>query len=88
MTRLSPGPIVPAEGRFVAANERTEEEISSRIGAVGEAAGDIEAVVAAHFDDEAVIRQHAYAIWEAEGRPLGRDVDHWHRARSELGEIL
>ncbi len=28
------------------------------------------------------IAKRAYAIWEEEGRPHGRDYDHWHRAES------
>jgi hypothetical protein len=35
-----------------------------------------------HHQDR--IRERAYAIWEAEGRPLGRDFDHWERAMREL----
>jgi hypothetical protein len=27
----------------------------------------------------------AYEIWEREGRPTGRDQDHWCLAESELG---
>jgi len=30
------------------------------------------------------IEERAYALWESEGRPSGRDVDHWHRARCEI----
>ena len=30
------------------------------------------------------IRQRAYEIWEAEGRPDGRQTEHWQRARDEL----
>lgn len=33
---------------------------------------------------EAAIRERAYAIWEQEGRPDGREWDHWNRALSEL----
>ncbi|NEI69050.1 DUF2934 domain-containing protein [Rhizobium lusitanum] len=29
------------------------------------------------------IKKRAYAIWEEEGHPYGRDVDHWHRASGE-----
>jgi hypothetical protein len=29
---------------------------------------------------EARIRERAYQIWEEEGRPEGRDFDHWMRA--------
>jgi hypothetical protein len=30
------------------------------------------------------IRERAYQIWEREGRPHGRDYDHWVQARVEL----
>jgi hypothetical protein len=30
------------------------------------------------------IRTRAYHIWEAEGRPGGREIDHWLKARAEL----
>jgi Protein of unknown function (DUF2934) len=33
---------------------------------------------------EARVRARAYAIWEAEGQPHGRDEDHWHRATQEI----
>ena len=33
---------------------------------------------------EARIRERAYQIWEREGRPEGRDFDHWTRAVSEV----
>jgi hypothetical protein len=29
---------------------------------------------------EQLIRETAYAIWEAEGQPEGQDQDHWTRA--------
>ena len=38
------------------------------------------------YDDEAV-RQHAYGIWEREGRPEGQHESHWHQALKELGII-
>ncbi|MCP1316046.1 DUF2934 domain-containing protein, partial [Halomonas sp. 707D7] len=31
--------------------------------------------------DEDRIRQLAYSIWEAEGRPEGQQQQHWERAR-------
>lgn len=34
--------------------------------------------------DEEAIRRRAYALWEADGRPEGRDDDYWHRAEREL----
>ena len=36
-----------------------------------------------HPNEEA-IRDRAYAIWEREGRPPGRDRDHWLQAAWEL----
>lgn len=33
---------------------------------------------------ETAIRQRAYAIWEAEGRPEGREWDHWVQASQEV----
>ena len=30
------------------------------------------------------IAQRAYEIWERDGRPEGRDAEHWFRAVSEL----
>jgi hypothetical protein len=37
---------------------------------------------------EEEIRQRAHAIWEREGRPDGKEMDHWTRAERELtGEI-
>jgi len=32
------------------------------------------------------IRQRAHEIWEQEGRPDGRDQEHWERAHREVDE--
>lgn len=34
---------------------------------------------------EARIRERAYHLWEADGRPHGRDVEFWERARELVG---
>ena len=34
--------------------------------------------------DRVEIAKRAYSIWEAEGRPDGRDIDHWLRAEAEI----
>jgi hypothetical protein len=34
--------------------------------------------------DDAKIRERAHKIWEAEGRPHGRDREHWERAAREI----
>jgi hypothetical protein len=38
--------------------------------------------------DERRIRERAYDIWIEEGRPHGRDLAHWRRARQELHQEL
>lgn len=35
--------------------------------------------------DDARIRSRAYELWEEEGRPHGRDREHWSQAESEMG---
>lgn len=37
-------------------------------------------------DQEERIRLRAYEIWEREGRPEGREAEHWDRARREIEE--
>ena len=34
-------------------------------------------------DDKQRIRERAYELWEREGRPHGRDMDHWVQAERE-----
>lgn len=34
------------------------------------------------------IRKRAYEIWEGEGRPHGRDMQHWFRAETEFRPCL
>ena len=33
---------------------------------------------------EAHVRERAYFLWEAEGKPHGREDEYWHRARELL----
>jgi hypothetical protein len=35
-------------------------------------------------DREARIRERAHAIWEEEGRPVGKEREHWERAAIEV----
>jgi hypothetical protein len=35
---------------------------------------------------EEQIRERAYALWDSEGRPDGRDQDFWYRAERQLSE--
>jgi DUF2934 family protein len=39
-------------------------------------------------DRDGRIRQRAYEIWEREGRPHGRDREHWRQAEAELAAEL
>lgn len=36
---------------------------------------------------QAQIAEAAHRLWEEEGRPDGRDEDHWHRARTALETV-
>ena len=31
------------------------------------------------------VRERAYLMWEADGKPHGRDVEYWERARELVG---
>ncbi len=34
---------------------------------------------------EELIRERAYALWEADGKPHGNDLEYWERARELVG---
>jgi hypothetical protein len=36
-------------------------------------------------DREHRVRERAYLMWEADGKPHGRDVEYWERARELIG---
>lgn len=36
---------------------------------------------------EQKIREHAYAIWQSEGCPHGRDLDHWLAAERQIMSV-
>jgi hypothetical protein len=52
------------------------------------AASDDRSAAVASEPDERRIRERAYDIWIEEGRPHGRDLAHWRRARQELHQEL
>lgn len=35
-------------------------------------------------EHEERVRQRAYELWEQDGRPHGRHVEYWQRARAEI----
>jgi hypothetical protein len=35
-------------------------------------------------DNNHTVREAAYFIWEREGRPEGKELDHWDRGRREI----
>ncbi|SEG11593.1 DUF2934 domain-containing protein [Bosea lathyri] len=37
---------------------------------------------------EQIVRDTAYAIWEAEGKPEGRDAEHWKQAEARVSASL
>ncbi len=36
------------------------------------------------IDDDAAVRDRAYEIWEREGRPSGREHEHWAEAARDI----
>jgi hypothetical protein len=91
--------IAPIEDRPLgkgAANGAAAPEPSDKLGAAGEPAGDVAAIAeqqgvaespetAGRNPVDDAIRLRAYEIWESEGRPEGRQHEHWSRAEGELG---
>lgn len=47
---------------------------------------DVAGAAANEDKTEAMIRERAYHLWEAEGRPSGRHEAHWLQAEQELGQ--
>jgi hypothetical protein len=45
-----------------------------------------EMMMTAGFDE--MVRNRAYALWEREGRPLGRDAEHWLQSEEEARREL
>ncbi len=37
---------------------------------------------------EQIVRDTAYAIWEAEGKPVGRNAEHWRQAEERVATSL
>ena len=67
-------PAVPPAS--IAPTEEAAADIAATLEAPGGAAGS--------GDHEEAIRNRAYAIWDAEGRQPGHEVEHWLRARGDL----
>jgi hypothetical protein len=40
------------------------------------------------YDRDEHIRRRAHEIWESEGRPHGREAEHWRQAESEVDADL
>ena len=36
------------------------------------------------YSREQMIRERAYEIWQADGEPFGRDLEHWYRAEHQF----
>jgi hypothetical protein len=45
-----------------------------------------ETMMTAGFDE--IVRARAYALWESEGRPFGRDAEHWRMSEEEARSDL
>jgi len=62
----------------------TSKAKSSKKSALPVSASHSPAIELAPRLDELRIRERAYGIWIAEGRPHGRELAHWQRAHHEL----
>jgi hypothetical protein len=62
----------------------TSKAKSSKKSALAVSVGHSPAIDLAARLDEDRIRERAYGIWIAEGRPHGRELAHWQRAHHEL----
>jgi hypothetical protein len=71
----------PDAGGRKAANSGQSQ--AAKADAKGEEAPAIDAAAAKPLDEHR-IRERAYEIWVEEGKPEGRHIDHWQRARWEL----
>jgi hypothetical protein len=68
---------------MVTAKEGGKRSSSSTSGSSGDAKGSAKI----HLDEtktEHAIRERAYQLWEQSGRPHGRDIDFWLKARKEI----
>jgi hypothetical protein len=85
-----------AQRRFVdtqPVEEKAREAEKSLDGPEAQELADAEAIGRSHIaeEDPAVSRDHhekvkarAHEIWESEGRPHGRDREHWQQAEAEM----
>jgi hypothetical protein len=67
-----------------AAKKASGKPKSTKKSAPVAAAGHSPAIELVTWLDEDLIRERAYGIWMAEGRPHGRELAHWQRAHQEL----
>jgi hypothetical protein len=67
------GIVTEAAPTSTAATPQTEETVVAAISSSGGQA-----------EKEQAIRERTYAIWEDEGRPHGKDLEHWLRAEAEM----
>jgi hypothetical protein len=67
-------------------DEVTEEEPSSSVATQENEPTLVAAIAPGEGQSlrEQAIRERAYAMWEEEGRPYGKDLDHWYRAEAEI----
>jgi hypothetical protein len=76
-------PIPPQKANRL--NQERQEEEAQLTSAVRDLeTEDKQKPVKSSESDEDAIRERAYQIWCEEGKPEGREQEHWHRARAEI----
>jgi len=88
-TRKSPASAVTGSGKTGAKKGNGEAGQASRKSRASAPAPSAKAKgsspTGAGGDRDQRVRDRAYEIWEQEGRPSGRERDHWERADREIG---
>jgi hypothetical protein len=77
--RLNPAPDTPVDEPLLEELQRIDDEVFDR-----------EFLHPERYtaDLESAIRERAYCNWELDGRPEGRDVDHWLAAEQQIREEI
>jgi uncharacterized protein YjbJ (UPF0337 family) len=89
LANVAIGKIKQGIGSAIGSDELKEKGVAQELrGHAQQFVGDAKATTDESFhtagaDRADRIRRRAYAIWQEEGSPDGREYDHWHRAERE-----
>jgi len=85
MTKSDTSKSIAVKRTTIAASKSMAAELASKLSALDGAAGDVNAIVGERVDAKAEVEigKRAHAMWAAQGRPGGLELEHWLGARSE-----